>query len=204
MSIERLQILAEEPSMEVALRSLLPKMLGDLPFDLITFQGKPDLLKKLPERLRGYAKWLPSTWRILILVDRDDDDCHELKRRLEQLAKEAGLVTRSADRKNWNVVNRLAIEELEAWYFGDWEAVREAYPKAGATITSKKRYRDPDRIKGGTKEAFERVMQRAGYFIGGLRQTEAAQSIARRMVPERNRAKSFQVLRETLEELIVR
>jgi hypothetical protein len=32
------------------------------------------------------------------------------------------------------VVNRLAIEELEAWYFGDWEAVRAAYQSsAGRT-----------------------------------------------------------------------
>ena len=32
----------------------------------------------------------------------------------------------------WQVVNRIAIEELQAWHFGDWEAARQAnpYPRA--------------------------------------------------------------------------
>lgn len=30
---------------------------------------------------------------------------------------------------NW-LVNRVAIDGLEAWHFGGWDAVRTAYPKA--------------------------------------------------------------------------
>lgn len=46
-----------------------------------TIAGTRDfaLLARLPERLRGYASWLPDTWRIVVIVDRDDADCTTLK-----------------------------------------------------------------------------------------------------------------------------
>ena len=53
------------------------------------------------------------------------------------------------------------VEELEAWYFGDWEAVRKAYPKVSRTVPRSARYRDADKIVGAA-EAFERVMRGAG------------------------------------------
>ena len=58
--------------------------------------------------------------------------------------------------------------------------------------------RSPDEIKGGTWEAFEREMQRAGYFAGGLRKIEAARAIAAHMVPSRIRSPSFVALRDAL------
>ncbi len=201
MTIEHLEVLVEEPSMEAALRLLLPRLLGATTFAIYVHQCKNDLLSRLQQRLRGYAAWLPEGWRILVVVDRDDDDCHQLKARLEAMAAEAGLTTRSADPLSFQVVNRLAIEELEAWYFGDWQAVRAAYPRVPATIPRQARYRDPDDIAGGTWEAFERVLRRAGYFTGGLRKIEAAREIAAHMEPARNRSRSFQVVRDVLEEL---
>jgi len=112
--------------MEAFLRALLPRLLPvDRTFEVHSFQGKADLLGKLPARLRGYAQWLPADWRIVVVVDRDDDDCQDLKRRLETMAAAAGLITRSRTGGAWwQLVNRIAIEELEAWYFGDWEATR--------------------------------------------------------------------------------
>src|SRR5712692_2971729 len=134
MSVEHVEVLVEEPSMEAALRLLLPKLLGEVSFEIYTHQCKDELLSRLPQRLRGYAGWLPKTWRIVVVVDRDDDGCGDLKERLERIAADASLVTRSTTRGTaYRVVNRLAIEELEAWYFGDWAAVRAAYPKAPET-----------------------------------------------------------------------
>lgn len=199
MSVEHIEVLVEEPSMEMALRTLLPKMVGSASFEVYSHQGKDDLLARLPERLRGYVSWVPANWRIVVVVDRDDADCAQLKAKLERVAKEAKLVTRSrAQGKTYVVVNRIAIEELEAWYFGDWEAVRASYPRVPATIPSKGKYRDPDAITGGTWEAFERVLQQAGYFAQGLAKIEAARAIAANMSPERNTSRSFQVLREAL------
>jgi len=199
--VEHVEILVEEPSMEAALRVLLPRMIGSLSFEVYPHQCKEDLLQRLPERLRGYATWIPPSWRLVVLVDRDDDDCTRLKARLERMAADAGLATRSASRRSYVVANRLAIEELEAWYFGDWAAVRAAYPRAPETIPARARYRAPDAIAGGTWEAFERVLQAAGYFAGGLRKIEAARAVAEHMDPSRNRSPSFAALRDALSEM---
>ncbi|HYR29472.1 MAG TPA: DUF4276 family protein, partial [Thermoanaerobaculia bacterium] len=118
--IEHFEILVEEPSSEAALRALLPRFLGDVTFDVHPHGGKADLLAKLPARLRGYSAWLPENWRIIVLIDRDDDDCRMLKMKLEDIARAARIVSRSTNREAHALVNRIAIEELEAWFFGDW------------------------------------------------------------------------------------
>lgn len=169
MTVEHLEVLVEEPSMEAAIGVLLPKILPSIEVRVHPHQGKHDLLDKLPARLKGYSSWILETWRIVIIVDRDDQDCEQLKRELEAYAADAGLATRStAPAGPWVVVNRLAIEELEAWYFGDWEAVRAAFPRVPATIPARAGYRDPDRIQGGTCQAFERILQQAGYLSAGF------------------------------------
>jgi hypothetical protein len=200
MKAAHLEVLVEEPSMEAFLRELLPRMLGpEVSFQIYPYQCKDDLLGKLPSRLKGYANWLPENYRIVVVIDRDDDDCAELKNRMEQMATDAGLRTRTtAAGKPWQVLNRIAIEELEAWYFGDWETVRQVYPKVGATIPKKEAYRDPDDILGGTWEAFERVLKSAGYFTSGLRKTEAARALGKKIDPQHNRSRSFQVFRAAI------
>ena len=201
MTVEHVEVLVEEPSVEAALRSLLPRMLGGVSFEVYPHLCKQDLLARLPNRLRGYSHWLPATWRVVVVVDRDDDDCHALKGRLERIAADSGLPTRTRPgRGRWSVANRLAIEELEAWFFGDWDAVRAAYPRVPETIPAKEKYRDPDAISGGTWEALQRVLQGAGYFAGGIRKIELAGAIAVHMAPGRNRSHSFQVFRDALQE----
>lgn len=204
MTLQHIEILVEEPSMEAFLRPLLPKIVGELSFEIYRHQGKAELIQRLPARMLGYASWLPDNWRVVVVVDRDDDDCATLKSQLEEIAKDAGLKTRSAAKgKSYAVINRIAIEELEAWYFGDWPAVRKAYPKISANVPSQAAYRLPDEIKGGTWEAFERVLQKVGYFQGGLRKIEAARDVAPYIDPAANRSKSFCVFRDALSELVV-
>lgn len=193
MAISHVVLLVEEPSMERFLRALLPRLLPqDRTFEVHPFQGKSDLLGKLSARLLGYASWLPDDWRVVVVVDRDDDDCIRLKQQLEDIALAAGLRTRtSVGSAQWQLANRIAIEELEAWYFGDWDAVREAYPKVSANVPFRQGFRDPDAILGGTWEAFERVMQRHGYFKGGLAKLEAARVMGGAVDPARSISKSF-------------
>ena len=202
MIARHLELLVEEPSMEVFLRELLPRILSaDCDFEIHPFQGKLDLLGNLGNRLRGYAQWLPDDWRILVIVDRDDDDCRQLKQRLEDVASGANLRTRSqAGGRPWQLVNRVVIEELEAWYFGDWEAVRSAYPRVSPTVPNQSRYRNPDSVRGGTWEAFERILKGRGYFRTGLRKIEAARTVAAYIDPARNRSHSFTKFRDALVE----
>jgi hypothetical protein len=202
MIVEHIELLVEEPSTAEALRVLLPRILGHLSFEVHSHQGKHDLLGRLPIKLRGYAHWIPQNWRIVMIVDRDDDDCEVLKSRLEKIAAEAGLVTRqTAGTSTWVLANRIAVEELEAWYFGDWHAVKAAYPNVATGIPGRAPFRNSDEIKGGTWEAFERVLQQAGYFDGGLRKIEAARTIAAHMDPDRNRSPSFRALRNALRDM---
>jgi len=107
--LDKLIVFVEEYSMEAALELLLPKLLGDIEFEIRRFQCKDDLLARLPERLAGYATWLPETWAILVLVDRDDDDCQALKQRLDAIAATAGLVTKTAagTGRRFQVANRI-------------------------------------------------------------------------------------------------
>ncbi|HYC92351.1 MAG TPA: DUF4276 family protein [Thermoanaerobaculia bacterium] len=191
MTVTHLEILVEEPSAEAALNAFLSRQLTELSFDIHAHNGKHDLLRKLPQRLIGYSKWLPDSARIIVLVDRDDDDCELLKGTLERAASDARLVTRSSRRKRFQLANRIAIEELEAWFFGDWEAVTTAFPRAPRNIPNKAGFRDSDAIAGGTWEALERILRSAGYMEGGLRKIEAARTIAQFMEPSRNTSHSF-------------
>lgn len=199
MSVEHVYFEVEEPSMETFLRVVLPRVLGEMSFEVFGFRSKEELLQHLPARLKGYSAWLPESYRVVVVVDRDDDDCHQLKAQLEGFAAAANLPTRSyPSQGRFVVVNRIAIEELEAWYFGDWNAVRAAYPRVPSHVPRKQPYRDPDAIAGGAWEAFERVLQRAGYFKTGVRKIEAAEAIAPHIDPRLNSSRSFQVLREVL------
>ena len=246
MTSPHVEVLTEEPFREAFLEVLLPRLMPQATFAVHSFQNKQSLLNKLTSRLRAYKKWLPENYRIAVLIDRDNGDCLELKERLESIAVGSGLVTRTRIRDGrWQVVNRIVVEELEAWYFGDWEAVCTAYPRASPNVPRKAAYRCPDSInspwrksplhssgdasrltalfvgyicpicalltpcqagasplsvqrgvspravKGGTWEAFERILQRYGCFEGGLRKVEAARAIAQFVDPARNRSHSF-------------
>src|SRR5579859_4531056 len=140
-----IEFLVEEESAERALKILVPAILAGVSseFAIHSHQGKKDLLKKLPDRLSGYKKWIPTDWRIVVLVDEDRQDCHILKAELEQIARSAGFHTRSIGGalRPFQVLNRIAIEELEAWFFGDIEAIVAAYPKIDQHLGKQKPYR---------------------------------------------------------------
>lgn len=75
-----LEVLVEERSAEQALRVLLPRIVPDASFEVRVFQGKVDLLKRLPDRLKGYSTWIArADTCLVVLIDRDDDDCLKLK-----------------------------------------------------------------------------------------------------------------------------
>ncbi|MEJ7893693.1 MAG: DUF4276 family protein [Solirubrobacteraceae bacterium] len=137
-----LELLVEEPSMEAALDELLPRIVPGHSFKVHVHQGKSDLLRKVEQRLRAYARM--------------------------------------------------------AWFFGDVHAMREAYPKVPRTLASQAEFRDPDAITGGTWEALERVLARAGYYTTGMPKVEVARRISAYMDPQGNTSRSFQVLVEGL------
>ena len=205
MSILHLEFYVEEPSLELALTQLLPKILpSNVTYNIHAYGGKEDFFKKVPNRLKGYQPSLPPDWKIVVLIDEDRENCRELKEKLEIMAISAGLIPKSSCQKDksFQVLNRIVVEELEAWFFGDVEAIRQAYPKVSPHLAKQKGYRDPDAIKGGTSEALERVLKKAGYHQGGLQKKKASSDISQYMNPKSNRSKSFKVFYQGLLEII--
>lgn len=200
----QVDVYVEELSAEVALRNLLPHLLpGDCLVRYFTFRGKSDPLAKLPQRLASYRGRPAGDWRVLVLVDRDNDDCTELRARLDGMAHQRQLATRPGPGAEQRLVlNRIAVEELEAWFMGDVEALRAAYPRVSATLHRQAKYRDPDAI-AGTWEALERVLRRAGYYgDAGMPKIEVARNVSQHMDPERNTYHSFQVFARGVRALV--
>ena len=194
-----IEFLLEERSAELALRAILPKVISsDVSHRFHVFQGKQDLLKQLPGRLKSYRFKIPSDWRIVVLIDEDRENCHQLKAVLEQMAQDEGFVTKSSEIKNsgFQVVNRLAIEELEAWFFGDPKAIRAAYPKIPDGFHRRREFQNPDAIAGGTCEALERMLRQ--FYRRRYAKSKMARMIAPHMEPDRNTSRSFQVFVEGL------
>jgi len=200
-----LEFLVEDESGAEAIKRLVPKIVGaSASWDIHSFQGKQDLLNALPSRLDGYAKWLPIGYIIVVVMDRDENDCKKLKAALEKAALSKGLKTKTSVRKgaDFQVLNRIVIEELEAWFFGDVEALVTAYPRIPNSLANKRGFRDPDAIAGGTWEALERVMKKAGYYQTGMPKIEVARKVSEHMQPDRNKSRCFCLFRDSLREIL--
>lgn len=196
----------EEPSAKVALDALLPRLFDgeQHTFWTVEYRNREQLLEKLPELLRDAVARMRD-WpalRIVVLLDRDQKDCWTEKRHMEALARAAGLSTKTAPSPDgrFQVVNRLACEELEAWYFGDRDLIARVYPRVrtqhyeGISL-------DPDAILGGTWEAFQRLLARAGYPDVRLKR-EWAERIGPHLDPVRNQSASFRCFWQGVQALL--
>lgn len=115
--------------------------------------------------------------RIVVLVDRDKDDCRKLKSRVEQAAIEAGLFNRTRPDQvgRIQVVNRIAIEELEAWFIGDTEALKGAFSGLRSEVFPKS-FNNSD--NSGTREHLHRFLKSRGIYKSSFPKIEAARKIA--------------------------
>lgn len=168
----KLVFLLEEKSMEALLDTLLPRILPEgVTYETISHNGKNSLRKSIPTKLRA---WKEPGVKFVILHDQDTADCYKVKEELLDL-------TRGANR---DVLVRIACQELESWYFGDLNAVSEAYGVDMRGLAAKEKYRIPDNIPN-PKEALKRLIPRHQQITG-------AKMISEHMSIENNTSKSFQ------------
>ena len=114
--MRELVFLLEEESMKALLDVLLPKMLPEnTTFRCIPHEGKQDLEKSIPRKLRA---WQTPGTVFIIVRDKDGADCVEIKNRLVNLCQQAG--------RSDSLV-RIACHELESWLLGDLAAVGKAF-----------------------------------------------------------------------------
>jgi hypothetical protein len=201
-----IEFLVEEESMQAALKAIAPRLLSEsVTWEVFAFQGQQDLFKRLPRRLLGYARRVRTeTIGVVVLIDEDREGCRDLKARLERLSANASLATKTKPLPTgrFHVLNRIAIEELEAWFFGDERALRSAYPRLPDGLTRRAEYRDPDAINGGTWERLHAELKAIGLFPAHFPKIEVARAVAPHLDPARNRSRSFQTFLGGLEALV--
>ncbi|WP_405225986.1 DUF4276 family protein [Lentisalinibacter sediminis] len=201
----RIEFLVEEPSAEEALKHLLPRLIGRrAEWKLINSGSKYKLLKAVPQRLAAYGQRIAQgeDLRVVVLVDRDDDDCEELKRQLEVAAQHAKLTTKSAPDVDGRflVVNRIVVEELESWFIGDPAALRRAFTSLPKIDATKGIFRNPD--NGGSWEALHRFLKKHGIYRSSYPKIDAARRIAPNLDLQANRSRSFHMFVSGVEALL--
>ncbi len=106
--------------------------------------------------------------------------------------------------EKYQVVNRVVVQELESWYFGDWNAVCAAYPRMDENQCKKTQWRMPDAIDNAW-ESFESLLKKRKCLSNDrhsrLPKIATAKNIARHMAPERNVSASFVAFRQALLDL---
>jgi hypothetical protein len=172
--VRRIVFLLEEPSMKVFLEVLLARILPGLQFLCLQHEGKQDLELSIPRKLRA---WKQPGDHFMIVRDNDGGDCLALKRRLRDLCEKNGRP---------DTLIRLACQELEAWYFGEPDALALAYEDQNLkTLSSKAKYRDPDAVDCPSRE-LERL-------IPQFQKTSGARTVGKLLTEVNNKSKSFQV-----------
>lgn len=211
-----IEILVEDSSGQRLLKEILPKILGAgaeantwrvhsyrgigrVPKDL---QAKPDpthriLLDQLPRIFKGYGR-TPGIDAVVVVLDSDKRDCADFLTELKELE-------RKCIPAPIQVMFRLAIEEVEAWYLGDRTALSEAYPHAKKAVLE--RYVQDsvcdtwellaDAIYPGGSSA----VKKAGWPLPGQLKHEWAEKIGPRLDPDLNQSPSFGKLRDGLRRL---
>jgi hypothetical protein len=158
--------------------------------------SKRILLDQLPRLLRGYAK-TPGIDAVVVVLDVDTRDCASFLGELQSLANSCGAAALT--------LFRLAIEETEAWYLGDREAVHRAYPTAQLLLLDG--YVQDSSC--GTWELLADALypggmaaiRRAGWPLPGQIKHEWAERIGPFLDPQVNLSPSFGKLRDGLRQL---
>ncbi|MDD9819306.1 MAG: DUF4276 family protein, partial [Nitrospira sp.] len=134
MTHKHIVFFLEERSAKALLDTLLPRLLPPdaFSFHCIPFEGKSDLQKWVPRKLRAWQK--QDTF--VVLHDQDGGNCTTLKTSLTDLCAKAGKP---------DTLVRIACRELESWYLADLRAVEKGLEVKGlARHQDASKYRDPD------------------------------------------------------------
>ena len=149
------------------LEVLLPRLFPGLSFQCVPHEGKQDLEKSIPRKLKAWR--VPGVF-FCVIRDNDSGDCRALKERLIALCKSGG-----PD----DALVRIACQEPDA--------LAEAFGKEKLRgIGNKARYRDPDAVVGPSAEIRKLVPE--------FQKVSGARRMARHLTRDRNRSASFRAL----------
>jgi len=139
----RIEFFIEEPSMEVFLKTVLPKIFPETfllneNYFIRTHQGKSDLIKSLRTKIKAYYR-MGQPVGIIVLHDQDSNDCKLLKNNLKAICLDSSEVVKC--------LIRIVCRELESWYLGDLKAVEKSYKNFNSSkYLNKSKFRNPDNL----------------------------------------------------------
>lgn len=211
-----IEILVEDSSGERLLHAVLPKLLGEqgaphtwrihaykgigrIPKNLNTCADptKRILLDQLPRLLQGYGK-TPGIDAVVVVLDSDQRNCADFLAELKALAADCNSTP--------NTLFRLAIEEVEAWYLGDRDALTTAYPRAKVGVLAHYVQDSPcgtwELLADAVYPGGSAAIKKAGWPLPGQIKHEWAQKIGPLLKPARNVSPSFGKLRDGLQRLV--
>ena len=211
------EILVEDQSGKKTLDILVPKIIGDShTFIVHSYKGigripkdmrdadddsKRILLDNLPKLLKGYGKTFGAyrnyTAAVILVCDLDDK-CQKVFR-----SELFGILRACKPAPETRFC--FAIEEGEAWFLGDLNAVKSAYPRArDAILTS---YVN-DSICGTWEKLADAIypggssaLSARGWQAVGAEKSKWAEEISPLMTVEENRSPSFHYFRQKFMEL---
>jgi hypothetical protein len=207
-----IEILVEDSSGAKLLEVLLPQLLGAqgephtwrlhsykgigrIPAGL-TAKGDPAkriLLDILPKALRGYGK-TPGVDAVVVVLDADKRDHKVFLTELNSVADACNAASKT--------LFRLAIEEIEAWYLGDRNALLGAYPRAKREVLD--RYVQDsacgtwELVADAVYPGGSAAIKKAGWPLPGQVKHEWAEKIGPLMSLDQNVSPSFGKLRDGL------
>lgn len=211
-----IEILVEDSSGKKLLEAVLPKLLGEQgnshSWRVHAYKGigriprnlnpgadptKRILLDQLPRLLQGYGR-TPGIDAVVVVLDTDKRNCVDFLAELNALAAGCNPAPKT--------LFRLAIEEVEAWYLGDRQALENAYPRAKADVLN--RY-----VQDSACDTWELLadavypgglvdIKKVGWPLPGQIKHEWAERIGPLLDPDRNVSPSFGKLRDGLRRLV--
>ena len=206
------ELLIEDTSGKKAMDILLPKLtgvyvrthqykgIGRIPKGLKpkTDATKRQLLDQLPKILQGLGK-VPACKAVVIICDLDDRNKQHFLSELDDVLKSC--------HPRPNTFFCLAVEEFEAWYLGDLDAVKKAYPHAKNNVLSAY---ENDTICGTWEVLADAVysggsnaLTQKGWQAVGAQKSIWAETISPHMNVEENASPSFREMRDQLRGLAV-
>jgi hypothetical protein len=142
--MRKIIFLLEDPSMKVFLDGYLPRLIPGIDFLCIKHEGKQDLEKSIPRKLRALQRAA-----FVVVRDNDGADCLVIKTRLQRLCEDGGRA---------DALIRIACQELEAWYLGVPRILADVYHRSQLSgLGRKSKYRNPDRLGSPSSELVKLV-----------------------------------------------
>ena len=160
--------------MQVLLDKLLPRLFPELLFQCVPHEGRTDLERSIPHKLKG---WREPGVRFAVVRDNDGGDCHARKKALRERCQ-------SSHRDD--VLIRIVCQEMEAWYLGEPDALADAFcDEALRNLRRKAKFRDSDAVQRPHEE-LERL-------VPEFQKVSGARRMAQYLTRERNRSPSFKM-----------